>query len=175
MRSAADTTPAPAPPPAGKLSPRGKAGFWTPEGFTLLELMCVLLLLALILGLVLPSMFRTMRREQNRASLRELMSSLRAARSAAATSHRRVRLFLNLENGRYRTEGSPRQKVLVGLRLGEARLVWQGPDKRQGYIAFYGDGSSSGGYLTLTDSAGQQYVVEVEIITGRVGLRTAGG
>ena len=40
-------------------------------GFTLLELMAVLVLMALLLGLVLPSLLRSWEREKNRATLRE--------------------------------------------------------------------------------------------------------
>ena len=54
-------------------------------GFTLLELMAVLGLMALLLGLVLPSLLRSWEREKNRATLRELTATLRTARSEAIT------------------------------------------------------------------------------------------
>jgi hypothetical protein len=58
------------------------------------------------------------------------------------------------------------------VRLTDARLVWQNPEKSQGYIAFFGDGSSSGGKLTLVLPAGRQYLLEVEPITGKVSLES---
>ena len=97
---------------------------------------------------------------------------LRLARSQAATSHQRVRVFLNKENGYYWLEGSNRKGVLAGMRLGDIRLVWEGTDRRQGYVAFYPDGTSSGGKLVMTDLTGRVYDLEVEIITGKVTLRT---
>ena len=100
---------------------------------------------------------------------------LRLARSQAATSHQRVRVFLNKETGRYWLEGSNRQGVLAGMRLGDARLVWEGTDRRQGYIAFYPDGTSSGGKLVMTDPTGRLYSLEVEIITGKVTLKIVEG
>ena len=57
--------------------------------------------------------------------------------------------------------------------MGEAHLVWQDREGRQGYIAFYGDGSSSGGYLVVTDKGGVSQVIDVEIITGKVSLKAA--
>ena len=141
-------------------------------GFTLLELMVVLGLMALIMALVLPGLHRSYQRERDRASLRRLVVALRAARSEAATTCRRVRFFLDLRTGQYRLEGSPQRGQLTGMQLSEARLVWQDQMKQHGYIAFYGDGSSSGGRLRLVDPAGQHYVVEVEVITGRVALKS---
>lgn len=145
------------------------------QGFTLLELLMVMALLTVIMGLVVPTMFGTWHREQEKASLRQLMITLRSARSLAATTHQRVRVFLDLSGGRYRVEGASRVGELSrGFRLGDAHLVWQDREARQGYIAFYGDGSSSGGYLVLTDKGGVKQVIDVEIITGKVSLKTAG-
>ena len=139
-------------------------------GFTLLELMAVLGLMALLLGLVLPGLLRSWEREKNRVALRELTAALRTARSEAVTQGRKVRLFLNLKTGRYRLEGSTREGTLTGMSLNDARLVWQNPEKSQGYIVFFGDGSSSGGKLALVEPTGRRYLLQVEPITGKVSL-----
>lgn len=145
------------------------------RGFTLLELVVVLALLTLMMGLVVPNMYGSWQRERDRAGVRQLMTTLRTARSVAATRHQRVRVFLDLAAGRYQLEGSPRKVDLSrGFRLGEAHLVWEDREARQGYIAFYGDGTSSGGYLALVDRGGMIQVIDVEIITGKVSLKTAG-
>ena len=142
-------------------------------GFTLLELMAVLALMTLVMGLALPSLVRSWEREKSRATLRELTAALRTARSKAVTRGRKVRLFLNLKTGRYRLEGSTREGTLTGMSLTDAGLVWQNPEKSQGYIVFFGDGSSSGGKLALVDPTGRRYLLEVEPITGKVSLGSA--
>jgi general secretion pathway protein H len=144
-------------------------------GFTLLELMAVLGLMALFLGLVVPNLLRTLERQKNQAALRELTAALRMARSEAVTGRRQVRLFVNLKTGRYRLEGSAQAGELTGVRLTDARLVWQNQEKSQGYIVFYGDGSSSGGDLALVEPGGQRYLLEVKPITGKISLSTGGG
>ncbi len=149
-----------------------KAAGSGPEGYTLLELTVVLALLALLLGLVLPGLQRSLKKERDRANLRQLTLTLRLARSQAATDRHRVRVFLNRETQRYWLEGTDRQGVLTGMHLGATSLVWQDESHRQGYIAFYGDGSSSGGKLALEDVTGRHYVLEVEVITGKVSLKT---
>jgi len=128
--------------------------------------------MALILGLTLPALTRSYQQEQDRAALRQLAGACRLARSQAATQRQRVRLFLDLRTGSYRLERSSRGGELTGMRLGEAHLVWLDNEKRRGYIAFYGDGSSSGGLLTLQDRRGRRHVLEVEIITGKVSFRS---
>ena len=143
------------------------------RGFSLLELVVVMALLTLVMGLVVPSMYGSWQRERDRASLRELMTTLRNARSLAANRHQRVRVFLDLSSGRYRLEGTSRAGQLSrNFHLGDAHLVWQDRDVRQGYIAFYGDGSSSGGYLALKDRGGRSQLLDVEIITGKVSLKS---
>jgi prepilin-type N-terminal cleavage/methylation domain-containing protein len=144
----------------------------TQDGFTLLELMAVLGLMALIMALVLPGLRQSYGRERDRANLRGLVVALRAARSEAATNRHRVRVFLDLQTGQYRLEGSPQRGQLTGMKMSDVRLVWQDQVKQHGYVAFYGDGSSSGGRLRLVDPAGVPYKVEVEVITGRVTLRS---
>jgi general secretion pathway protein H len=143
----------------------------SPEGgFTLVELMAVMALMALLMGLVLPSLMGSWERESHRANLRKMTSALRTARSEAVTRSQRVRLFLNLKSGRFRLEGSDQQGELTGMRLADAHLVWEDQERSQGYVAFYGDGSSSGAELVLEEPNGRRHLIEVQPITGKVGL-----
>ena len=159
----------------------GTAGFWlrlkrrTPldgeRGFTFLELLTVLALMALMLGLVAPTFYRGWERERLKSALRDLSSVLRLARSVAVTERARVRVFVDLEYGRYWLEGTGRQgKLPVGTRFTQAALVWQDQSRRVGYIAFFGDGASSGGRLDVEGPQGRKYVLNVDIITSKVSL-----
>jgi len=131
--------------------------------------------MALMLALTLPALQSAYKREQDWAVLRRLAGVCRLARSEAATQRQRVRLFVDVRNGSYRLEGAGPDGILAGMRLGETHLVWMDAEKRRGYIAFYGDGSSSGGLLNMTDRSGRRHALKVEIITGKVTLQGGQG
>jgi general secretion pathway protein H len=152
--------------------PGNRRGPQAERGFTLLELIVVLGLMTLIMALVLPGLRQSYVREHDRANLRRLVTALKVARSEAATNRKRVRVFLDLKTGQYRLEGSATQGQLTGMKLSDASLVWQDHQKQHGYVAFYSDGSSSGGRLKLVDPAGKPHVVEIEMVTGRVSLKS---
>jgi general secretion pathway protein H len=156
--------------PGGRRQQLTRSAKSSEGGFTLLELMAVMALLALLVGLVLPGLLRSWERAGTRANLRKLTSALRLARSEAATQGHRVRLFLDLKDGRFQLEGTGQIGVLTGMRLTDAQLVWEDQEKRRGYIAFYGDGSSSGGKVVLEESTGQRHHIEVQPVTGKVEL-----
>jgi general secretion pathway protein H len=147
----------------------------SPAGFTLLELLAVLLLMGFLMGLVLPSLLHSWEREKNRAALRNLTAILRTARSEAVTRGHKVRLFLDLKTGRYRLEGAELGGALTGLKLTYASLVWQNPERTQGYFVFFGDGSSSGGKLVLQEPTGRRFLLVVEPISGKVSLKAQSG
>ena len=136
--------------------------------------MVVLALLTLLIGLVLPGLLKSYQREQERSKIRRFLTILRTARSEAVTRHQRVRLAVDLNTGHYNLEGFAGQGTLNDLRLEDPHLVWEDMDRRQGYIIFYPDGSSSGGKLVIINAAGRQYLVEVDTITGKISLKIQG-
>lgn len=147
----------------------------TEQGFTFLELLTVLGLMALLLGLVVPTFYRGWERERLRAALRELNATLRVARSVAVTERTRTRVFVDLDQGRYWLEGTGRQgRLPAGARFVRATLVWQDTARRLGYISFFGDGASSGGVLELEGPRGGRFVLRVDTVTSKVSLAAKG-
>jgi general secretion pathway protein H len=145
------------------------------RGFTFLELLAVLAILALLVGLVSPRLYGGLERERFRAALRGFAAGLRLARSAAVTDRRPVRVLVNLEEGRWWLEGGARGGGWPpGTRITDATLVWPDDGRRLGYLVFYPDGSSSGGRLILTDGRGRSYAVSLDIITSRVEIGAGG-
>lgn len=129
-------------------------------------------LAALLMGLTLPALHRSWQRGQVRVALRQLAVTLKTARGQAASQQQRVRVFLNVRTGQYQREGSRVWQQLPGMmKIVDSSLVWQDRSARTGYIAFYGDGSSSGGSLAFQDAYGQGHLLKVDGITGQVSLK----
>ena len=112
------------------------------NGFSLLELIVVLAIVAAVSAVAAPHLSGAVRAASLTAGARELAASLRAARSEAVVQRREVAFV-------------PRR---------DPRLAADAPA-----IRFFPDGSSSGGRLTLR-ADGRSAHVEVDWLTGRVSI-----
>jgi general secretion pathway protein H len=137
-------------------------------GFTLLELLIVLVIVASIVTLVLPQLSKAMTVVELKTGARQLASALRHARSQAIARRQDVAVLLDVQKRTYRTSGFEKIHRLssdLNLKLltAESELL----NDEVGAVRFFADGSSTGGRITLTAS-GQAYIVDVNWLTGRV-------
>ncbi|WP_043739548.1 GspH/FimT family pseudopilin [Thioalkalivibrio nitratireducens] len=145
------------------------------RGFTMIELMVVLVILSVGLVLVVPRFDGALAGLEIKGAARDLASGLRYARGRAIASGEPVGLFVDVEQGLYWIGDDARQRKLPGgidLRMvtGTTEVVGDSV----GAITFFPDGSATGGRLTL--AAGQRrYRVDVQWLTGRVGITAGGG
>jgi general secretion pathway protein H len=134
----------------------------SPDGFTLIEMIVVLVILALIAGIVMsrgPSRSPTLEVKQAVAMVSQAM---RGARAAAIAADRPVDVEIDTVGHSIRS-GSAILMLLpgtVGIEGTAARV-------RRVAIRFAPDGSSSGGGVVLTEGA-VRMLVTVEGLTGRV-------
>ena len=147
---------------------RHRRGGGRAAGFTLLELLVVLVIAVAIAGVALPRFAGVMETVELKRAARELASALREARSQAIAQRRDVALVLDVERRMFETNGGRRPRALpprLDLRLvaAESEVV----SEAVGAIRFFTDGSSTGGRITV--SAGSRaYVIDVNWLTGRV-------
>lgn len=139
-------------------------------GFTLLELLLVLAVLALLAGIVVAYLPVGSTRTEVVADARAVASGLRRARGAAIAANTPVAFVLDVKNRTYRvgTEAPIRLRRDIALTLNTARTEVE--DGAAGGIRFFPDGSSTGGRISLR-SAGEHptvAVVTVDWVTGRV-------
>ncbi len=141
-----------------------------PDGFTLIELVVVLVIMGLMLGLLLtrgPMRHPTL---EVRAAAARVAQGLRVARARAIALNRRVSFSLDLTGHDFRIDNAPPQALPETLRL--AMLTIAGKASRQqniGTISFGPDGSSSGGRIEL-DGDGMRLLVGVDWLSGRVSV-----
>lgn len=180
----------------GQKSPRSHSGF------TLLELVVVLFILALATALVAPAFSRSFGQTQLKAATRELASLCRFARTQAIISQEVLEVVLDRQANSYWLRGSDRiagrlngiDRVLsergpaqsVQTRQARVRplpagiilksvVIETGPlrEDERGAIAFFPQGSSTGGEVWLSDDKGRGYRIVVDSSIGLVRVNTA--
>ncbi len=140
-------------------------------GFTLLELLIVLVIAASVVTLVLPQLSNAMTIVELKSGARKLASALRHARSQAIVRAQEVAVVLDVQERTYQTSGFKEIHRLssdLNLKLftAESELL----NDETGTIRFFADGSSTGGRITLSASR-HVYVVDVNWLTGKVVIR----
>jgi general secretion pathway protein H len=138
------------------------------RGFTLVELLVVLAILALVMAMIPPFLAGGQARAELSTSAREIAAALRETRSLAIREGRSEAFVVDGAAGAFRAAGSaPERRVAAGLRLSLLTLANKRLDV--GVIRFFGDGSSTGGSVTILQGE-RRSDVTVDWLTGRVSL-----
>lgn len=142
------------------------------RGFSLLEIMVVLVIAALAFTIVPVMISGTALTTEIRGSVRQLASGLRAARSEAITRQVEGTVTLDLAERRFRVSGRSREGQLPDAEAAEIKLYTAQEellDEDTGRIRFFPDGSSTGGHVSFMDER-VEYRVNVDWLTGRVDI-----
>ena len=141
------------------------------RGFTLLEVLLVLAVMALGAALTLPALVRPSGTEL-RTAAGSVVAGLRRAREAAVNAQRPATLSVDIAEGSFTVDGEGPPRRLpehIALSLFTARSEVQ--DEQHGRIRFFPDGSSTGGRITLARGE-RRYHVDVDWLTGQVRVYT---
>lgn len=140
------------------------------SGFTLLEVVVVLVIAAVMYTLILGMPFRGASVADLKVAARTLASGLRQAQTLAMVTRRDAVLTLDVEAREYVLAGESEARSLprdIELKLFTAQSEIASANR--GAIRFYPDGSSTGGRITV--AAGERkYRVDVDWLTGRVSI-----
>lgn len=137
------------------------------SGFTIVELLIVITILAIVAAVMAPMLSPSPTREL-RATASEIATTLRETRRHAQAKQIRQRFLMDTETGQYGLEDSERRRWLpegMAVEMTTAESLQTGDTS--GGIDFFPDGSSTGGRLVLSikDLALQ---VDIEWLTGRI-------
>ena len=145
------------------------AGRRTPAGgFTILELVVVLAVLALVVALAAPRFARGIQAAALDSTARELLAGLKYTRSHAVSEHDEAVFYLNLEDRWFRLPGSDRRHgVPENLDMDLVTVESERDGEVGGAIRFFPDGSSTGGRVSLVVGERKRHV-DVDWMGGRV-------
>ena len=146
----------------------------TKAGFSLLELLLVLVILAVVAAISAPALLRSGSVVELKAVVRSLAAGMRYTRGQAIAQHRELQLHFDLEQRKvtYPAGGRVQQlPAFIALKLFTARRELD--SESSGSIRFFPDGSSTGGRVTLSTETAS-YLVDVDWFTGRIRVLDAG-
>ncbi|SDU36101.1 GspH/FimT family pseudopilin [Halopseudomonas salegens] len=150
----------------------GKPGNSTGRGFSLMEMLVVLVIFGLASALVIPALGGLFKASVTDVA-RDLHAGLRQARGQAVLQQQPVSFWLDLNDHEYGI-GSEIQGDFPqdwSLQVSVASMATR--DSRAGFV-FYPDGTSTGGNVLL-DAEGRAFRLEVDWLTGRVTSQEQGG
>lgn len=142
-----------------------------PRGFTLLEVLVVLVIGALAYAVILAAPLRGASSADLKSAARTLAAGLRQAQAIAMSTRRDALLTVDVEGREFSVSGDPTVRQLpsaLELKLFTAQS--EVTSERRGAIRFYPDGSSTGGRITVA-SGERKYLVDVDWLTGRVEIK----
>jgi len=146
----------------------------TQAGFTLVEIMVVMVIIALIMGLVATSMSRSVSAAEARAASRELVASLRYTRARAIIDKAEQVFLVDTENRSYQAPGRDKVELPEGVDLTITTATSELVSDAISCIRFFPDGGSTGGHIELTVNK-REYRVNVAWLTGETQLERAEG
>ena len=148
-----------------------------PNGFTLLEMVLVLLLMGLFAGLTLPFVVSTLDRIKLQSEVRQISSAIQFTRSEAISRKTLFTFNVDIEKNQYWLAIPKQEEVTQSKPIDETVQVidYQRADETltEGTfeILFYPRGNSSGGTIRFksTDDKDEEniYAVAIDPITGK--------
>ncbi len=136
-------------------------------GFTLIEVIVVMVMIAVLAGMVASGMTDSLGKAKIRAVSKNLVSAMRYTRGQAIVKHEQKTITFNVEDKTYQ---APRKKVVhipdeidINVYTADSEVA----DETTGSIRFFSDGSSTGGWVKLTHK-NKIWKINVNWLTGEI-------
>jgi general secretion pathway protein H len=127
------------------------------RGFTLLEMLIVLVILSLLMTLVPPLFSNALPSLKLKTITNDLSQDLNYIRDIAILKGRKTLIVLDPEAGSYASDEKDRGEAQVlpnDIKLNASHIALRDVEDKNPVIAFFADGSSSGGVITLSRESG---------------------
>lgn len=147
-----------------------------PDGFTLFELIVVLVIAGMMTVLVIPRLFNSVGHIELKSAARQTISLLHQARDMAYFQKKKIKVSLDLDAGQISvSEFADKKYVQVrnlayslpdGVRIRQFDKNDEQVTDGTAEIYFFPNSNSTGGTLRLWNLKQREYAVEVDFITG---------
>ncbi len=139
-------------------------------GFTLVELLVVLVIATLVLALVGTSISRSISGAEMRVAARKMTAALRYTRTRAILDKQEEVFLVDTENRKYMAPKRPEVVLPEGMKVALTTARSELTEESVGGIRFYPDGGSTGGFVEL-ETNGRIYRINVAWLTGEASLQ----
>jgi general secretion pathway protein H len=147
-----------------------KPGSFLSRGFTLVEMLVVLVIVTIVLALVGTSISRSVSGAEMRTAARKMAASMRYTRTRAILDKEETVFLVDTENRSYL---APKKKEVVlpeGMNVSLMTARSELTAESVGGIRFYPDGGSTGGFVEL-EANERVYRINVAWLTGEASLQ----
>jgi general secretion pathway protein H len=148
-------------------APRGRRRL---AGFTLIEVVVVLMLAGVVITVAAVSLTRGLGSAKVRAAGQDLVAALRYTRAQAIVTRKQQALELDVEKRSYVAPRKAEVRLPDDMELRLLTAAEEQTGATSGRIRFWPDGSSTGGRIKLVHG-GRAWDVEIAWLTGEVRLR----
>lgn len=139
------------------------------SGFTLVELLFVMVIIALMMGLVATSISRNISGAESRVAARKIVAALRYTRTQAILKKSETVFVVDTEARTYVAPGREKVELPEGMEVLLTTARTELTSETAGGIRFFPDGGSTGGHVKLKVN-GREYRVDVAWLTGEATL-----
>lgn len=137
------------------------------RGFTLIELVAVVVLIGIALGVVSLTFSKSMSNARIEAASRDLVAALRYTRGQAIVKGEQEALDLDLQSNTYQAPGRPIVRLPGNMHMVLLTADSEQTSETSGRIRFFPDGASTGGHISVYLGR-REWRINVDWLTGRV-------
>ncbi|CRM14713.1 MULTISPECIES: GspH/FimT family pseudopilin [Pseudomonas] len=135
------------------------------RGFTLLEMLVVIVLISIAAGLVGFGLQQGLRAAKERQAVGQIVEALRSTRARAIVSGTPQSTVFDLQQLSFQASGRPKKHWPADL-----QVTLHTAEQAGSAVAFYADGSSTGGNLLLANGS-RRWRIDIGWLTGSVQSR----
>jgi general secretion pathway protein H len=147
------------------MTSRARSGDRSTAGFSLIEMLVVMAILALVGAVLMPVLARPSETLRLQANARDLLGALRVTRAAAIAGNAELALMIDVEERTFESPAVARRSLDPDI---AAKITFAEPlrqSRSHGGFSFFPDGSSTGGDVRLTLN-GREAKICVDWFTG---------